>query len=428
MIEITGIEKKGLAALWGIQTGDQLVSINRQALNDFLDLRFYQADEELKIVIRRGQNDLTFKIKKPPDEPLGIEVASPRLKSCSNDCVFCFIKQNPKGMRKSIYFCDEDYRYSFLYGNYITLLDVDDADLKRIVAQHLSPLYISVHASDPDVRKRLFRYRGDDRLFEKIEYLTAHRIELHTQIVLVPGYNDSEILERTIQDLYRFRKYLKSIAIVPVGLTKHREHLPPLEKVSPRMAKQLVERSRYWNREYRNSDGDLFVHLSDEIYLLAGCRMPSKQHYGKFYQIENGVGIVRDTIEKFKKQQRKFPTVLTSPKKILLVTGTLAAPVLEQYIIPMMNVTEGLQVDVLPVVNHFYGETITVAGLLVGCDIIEQVGRESSYDVIWLPSRCLNQDGVLLDDISLETIGNKLNTPVCVFNDDFMEMINDVGF
>ncbi|MFA4838334.1 MAG: DUF512 domain-containing protein [Candidatus Neomarinimicrobiota bacterium] len=425
MVKINSVEIDSLAERANIQSGDILVAMNGHPVHDFLDYRFFQSDEKLRIDLSRDGKSLSMKIAKSYDEDLGLDIESPAIRACSNNCVFCFIRQNPNGMRKPIYFFDEDYRYSFLYGNYVTLTDIGDDELERIVRQRLSPLYISVHATDPAVRKRLLRFRGEDRLMEKMDFLARHRIDMHTQIVLIPGWNDGEILHRTIRDLYGLKSHIKSVAVAPVGLTKHRQHLPQLQNVNPDQAKALLKQSRIWDKLYRNDDGCPFVYFTDEFYLLAGQAVPSGRHYGAYYQIENGVGIVRDMLDSFKRQQRKFPASVTTPRRILFVTGTLAAPVLEKIILPRLNAIGNLHVEVFPVINQFYGETVTVAGLLTGRDIVRQIRHLSGFDAIWLPSRCLNETGVLLDDMTPDEIQKELKTPVRIFQNDFMEIFEN---
>ncbi len=427
MLEIISVKKNSIAEQVGIKVNDYLVTMNNQVINDFLDYQFLQSEENLKIQIERNGKILSINIEKSYDDDLGIKFQDTKIRSCTNNCIFCFIKQNPPGMRKSIYFCDEDYRYSFLYGNFITLTDVDDNALDRIATQRLSPLYISVHATDTAVRKRIFRFRSEDRLLEKLEFLDRSRIELHVQIVLMPGINDGEVLEKTIRDLYHFRESIKSIAIVPVGLTKHRKGLPKIRGVDSKYASNLLPYSRAWNRNYFNIEGDHFVYLADEFYLLANRSLPGRNSYGRFYQIENGVGIVRECIDNFKRQVRKLPESIPGPKRILFVTGTLAKPVLETYIVSMLNNIQNLKVDVFSVVNNFFGETVTVAGLIIGRDIVEQLKSHLEYDLIYLPPRCINDDGLLLDDTTPEDIQKELGIPVEVFNEDYVEMLNNAS-
>jgi putative radical SAM enzyme (TIGR03279 family) len=424
MIKIINIEPGSIAASVGIRTGDTLLSINKSEIRDLLDYHFHQAGEIISLVYLREGIESAVKIRKEYDEDLGIGVAPIKPKACSNDCIFCFIKQNPPGMRKTIYFCDEDYRYSFLHGNYITLTDLSDAELKRIVNLRLSPLYISVHATDSSVRRQIFRFKKDDRLFDKLSFLNRNRIELHTQVVLVPGYNDGSILSQTIDDLYRF-KNIKSLAVVPVGLTKHRIGLPPIKPVTAGQARDLICRLKAWNKYYRNSDAEPFVYLADEFFLLADKPLPSAKHYGMYHQIENGVGLIRQFLDNFKKQVQLLPKAVDKSRRILLLTGELAAPILERHLLPVLNSIDNLTVEIYPVINNFYGNTVTVAGLLTGGDIIEQFPKARHYDQVLLPPRCLNDDGILLDDLTPDDIQNAIDRAVAVGSDDFVEMVNN---
>jgi len=423
MIKILSVQNGSKADVAGIRANDYLTLLNGHEINDLLDYHFCQAEENLTITFSHNKSQHQVLIQKAFDEDLGIEVADLRVRACSNNCVFCFIKQNPPGMRRAIYFCDEDYRYSFLYGNYITLTDLNDKELSRIVEQRLSPLYISVHATEPEVRKSIFRFQSDDHLMEKIDYLHRNRIELHTQIVLVPGVNDGKIFEKTITDLYRFRDSIKTLALVPVGLTRHRKKLPHINPVTKELASEIVHRSEYWKRRYRNNEGDQFVYLSDEFYLLANQPFPITVHYGSYYQVENGVGLCRQLIDSVEQQRQDFPKTLSKPKRVGLITGKLAKPVLFDYLLPYLNMITNLTVEILAVTNHFFGKTVTVSGLLTGQDIIEQFPKSLKYDLIFLPPRCINEDGLLLDDMTPADIGKAVGSPVLIGSEDIVEMV-----
>jgi len=425
MLKITSIESGGLAEFSGLREGDKLISINNQAINDLLDFYFHQADEHLDIIYDRERQRQQVTIQKNYENNLGIDVEDFKIKRCSNNCIFCFIKQNPKHLRRQIYFCDEDYRYSFLYGNYITLTDIGAEELDRIVTQRLSPLYISVHATDPDVRRLIFRLENDDHLMKKIEFLTRHRIELHTQVVLVPDVNDGDILNRTIKDLYHYKRSIKTLAIVPVGLTKHRKHLPSIHPVSAELATTLVELSESWDRRFRNIDDEPFVYLSDEFYLLAERSFPLTEHYGPYHQIENGVGLCRQLIDTIKESSQDFPKALAEPRKIALITGKSATPVLREYVLPYLNKITKLTAELITVTNNFFGETVTVSGLLTAGDIIAQFPENGSYDCIYLPPNCINDNGVLLDDKKPVDIEKFLGIPVKIGSDDFYRIVRD---
>ena len=342
MLKIIEVTENSPAAEIGALPGDVLISINDQEVHDFLDYQFYQAEEYLEIHVRRDGQDLYSPVKKEYDEDLGLVFAPPKIRGCANNCVFCFIDQNPEGMRKPIYFHDEDYRYSFLYGNFITLTNLSQQELERIVNQKLSPLYVSVHATDAEARKKIFRHKGDDHLMEKIKFLADNNILLHTQIVLVPGMNDGKILQQTIADLYNFREQVLSVAIVPVGLTKHRSGLPELSPVDAEYAKKFIKKSKIWDAKYKNIEGDPFVTIADEFFILSGHEIPPADYYGPYYQIENGVGLTRELLDDFELDKENLPEKLARPTKILFITGKLIKPLLEKEILPTLQTIENL--------------------------------------------------------------------------------------
>lgn len=425
MVKIIAIEPESQAERAGCRVGDDLVSINGTPVMDFLDYYYLQAEEELDLALKRGHEQFNLHLSKTYDEDLGLELQPPRMRACGNNCIFCFIKQNPPGMRAAIYFPDEDYRYSFLHGTYITLTNLREVDLERIAQLRLAPLYISVHATDDSVRNRIFQLKKPDHFFAKLSFLHEHRIDLHVQIVLLPGINDGAILEQTLRDLYQFREVILSVAIVPVGLTRHRAQLPEIKPVTKPEAVATLQALKQWKGLYRNRDGEPWVFLSDEFYLLAGERLPGQKFYGSYYQIENGVGLTRHFLASFKRQVRRLPKSIACKKRLLFITGTLAAPILESQVLPVLRQIANFQVDILPVINNFFGQSVTVAGLLVGRDIIEQAKQRSGYDQIILPPRCINHAGLLLDDLTPQAIAQQLYTPVAVFNGDFLQLFRN---
>lgn len=425
MVKISAVRPGSIAAQLGWSSGDDLESINGHPVTDFLDYHFQQAEEELAVVVKHGMRRLTFQISKTYDEDLGLELQPPRMRACGNNCIFCFVKQNPPGMRESLYFPDEDYRYSFLHGAYITLTNLRESDLERIAQLRLSPLYISVHATAEAVRRQIFQLKKPDHFWEKLNFLREQRIDLHTQIVLLPGINDGAVLEQSLKDLYQFRDVILSVAIVPVGLTKHRAHLPAIQPVGRQEAEKVWQQAQNWSHLYRNRDGEGWVYLADEFYLLAQKRLPGRHFYGSFYQIENGVGLTRHFLDDFRCQARRFPTHISRSKRILFVTGTLAAPILAARVLPRMNRITNFRVDIKPVVNNFYGPSVTVAGLLTGQDILAQCESLRDYDQVVLPPRCVNNTGRLLDDLTPEELAVEWRKPVRVFNGDFLALIRD---
>jgi putative radical SAM enzyme (TIGR03279 family) len=426
MLQIIDIEKNTIATELEIRPGDQLVAINGKPINDQLDYRFYSAEENLEMLIQQGEDQILFEIEKDIHEDVGLVLQEMKMKSCGNSCVFCFVYQNPKGLRKPLYFKDEDFRFSFLYGHYVTLTTVTDQELKRIVAQQLSPLYISVHATEPVTRKLLLGIKQEDYLLEKIKYLVNGGIELHAQIVLCPGINDGDIFDRTVTDLQKFYPGVKSIAVVPVGLTRHRKNLYNLRLHTSDELQQMITYTDNVRKEKHKQLGISFVYLSDEFFIRAGRPLPGNEYYDDFYQIENGVGEFRDMIDQFNRAASRFPHKITRPKKITWVTGTLAAGNLEKYIIHRLRQIENLNIELIPVKNEFYGESITVSGLLVGQDIYNQLKNHNLGDLVLLPPRVLNHNGLFLDDWTLPGLIEKLNTSCHVYTEawaDFPDVI-----
>ncbi len=370
-----------------------------------------------------GQSGVTFfEVDFPLDEEFGIELEPLSVQCCGNKCVFCFVDQNPHGLRPSLYVKDEDIRLSFLYGNYVTLTRVGQTVLQRIVDQRLSPLYISVHATNPIVRKKMLGIKGNDRLLEKIDFLARHKITMHAQIVLCPGWNDGEILQDTVDRLKSFYPSLASVAIVPVGLTKHRQNGALLMPVSPKKAREIISWHKPIHESFRRAFDTGFIYLSDEFYLSANVRLPGKSYYDDFVQIENGVGMVRDFLDHFAVSFRKMPASV-KPLKVVVVTGSLFAPILKSKILKKMSKIKNLSVKVQAIENKFFGESITVSGLLTGQDIAGQLAKVKDNDIIMLPPNCLNESGSFLDDWTPEKLQERLQIKVHATESHFNEIL-----
>ena len=423
MIEIINIEPGTIAEELKIKPGDQLVTINGHEINDQLDYRFYSAEEALEILVQSNEQQVLFDIEKDIHEDIGLELQEMKMKSCGNSCVFCFVYQNPKGLRKPLYFKDEDFRFSFLYGHYVTLTTVTDEDLARIVEQQLSPLYISVHATESETRRLLLGLKREDHLLAKIKYLVDGGIELHTQIVLCPGIYDGKIFDQTVNDLQSFYPGVKSIAVVPVGLTRHRKNLFELRLHTQDELKAMIDYTDKIRREKQQQLGISFVYLSDEFFIKSGQPLPDSVYYDDFYQIENGVGEFRDMIDNFERIANDLPKRISKAKKVTWVTGMLAAETLEKFIVSRLRKIENLEIEVVAVQNRFYGEAITVSGLLVGQDIYEQVSENDPGDLVLLPPRVLNHNGLFLDDWTLEQLQEKLSKPCHVFTESLAEIV-----
>jgi putative radical SAM enzyme (TIGR03279 family) len=427
MVEIIEVLPGSIAEELGIEAGDKVVSINGKPITDELDYRFYITNEEVELVIMQGEEEIIFEIEKEYDDDLGIKLQEMQIRACGNSCIFCFVYQNPKGLRKTIYFKDEDYRFSFMYGHYTTLTNTSQEDLQRIVEQRLSPLYISVHVTDTELRKLILGIKFDDRLFDKIDYLTQNGIELHCQIVLCPELNDGKHLDKTIDDLKAYYPSIKSIAIVPVGLTKHRRNLYNLKPVTVEYALKTIVETDERRNKLKAELGTSFVYLSDEFYIKTNLPIPDDDYYEEFWQQENGVGLTRDFINTFEKELPTLQNPSRRPLNISLVTGMLGAEVLKTYFMRKLNQIPDMFFKLHPIVNEFYGESIVVSGLLVGRDILKQLKQQKVGDYVILPQNCVNEDGIFLDDMTLPELQLRLGKKVLVFPGTFTELFTRIA-
>ncbi len=398
---ISNVRRHSLAEKAGIQPGEKLCSVNGCNVQDIIDLSFLTSDEvvELEIENAVGAKRLVH-VEKYPDEDLGLEFESAvfdKVRTCYNNCIFCFVDQMIPGMRPGLYVRDDDYRLSFLYGNFITLTNMRDEDFDRIIRTHLSPLYISVHATDPDVRCKMMNNRFAGQLMEKINRLLEAGIQIHTQIVCCPGYNDGEVLKRTFADLYALHPGVLTMAVVPVGLTKHREHLHPMRTFTPLEAAEIVDAVSGWQKQCREETGKSFVYLGDEFYLLAGKELPSSEYYDGFPQLENGIGLTRNFLNEWEATLKTLQYADGAEQAVIPV-GESAFRVLQ----PMMeafNRQYGTKHIFVSVKNLFFGGHVNVTGLLTGGDILAAV---KDCERLILPGVVLNNDNLFLDDMSLD--------------------------
>ena len=414
-MRITAVEGSGIAGELGIREGDELLEVNGSRVLDSIDYRFHEGDPRLTLKIARDGEVTVFDIEKDEGEPLGIDFEEMKVLSCGNDCIFCFVDQNPQGLRKGLYFRDGDYRLSFMYGNYTTMTNAGPAILNRIIDQRLSPQYISVHVTDLAVRTRLMGLRKDDGILDKIALLAKGGIDMHTQIVLCPGINDGDVLEKTVRDLFRFHKHVVSLAIVPVGLTDHRFGLTALAKVDAPYAASLLEKTDRWQKEFRKRTGRSFVYPSDEFYIVAGRTIPPGSAYDGFPQIENGVGLVRTFLSQFRRQSAHFPRRISPRRTLTLATGELASPIMQESIVPVLRRIHGLDVRLEVVPNVLYGRSVTVAGLLSGKCLYSALEGKDPGDLLLLPPDILNGDGLFLDDETIGKVEERLRVSVMMF-------------
>ena len=424
-MKIIEIKDNTLGQSIGLKPGDRLLKINGKRVVDEIDYRFRITDEEVLLDVEIDGTIQQFNIEKAYDDDLGVLFEEFKIRKCANDCIFCFVDQNPKGMRNGMYFRDGDYRLSYLYGHYITLTNMGQNELDRIVQQKLSPLYISVHATDIELRKQLLLYGKNDNLMEKLDFLSKNNIELHAQVVLMPELNDGEYLIKTIQDLYSFHPQLRSLSIVPVGLTKHRNNLTKIKSIDSIYANKVINDLDKLNNNYPSEFNHKFIFLSDEFYILSNNSLPQINEYGGLDLIENGVGQVRLFLDNFNKEKKIFPKSFNKERSFSIVTGTLAYDVINKYVISELNKINNLAVKLYKINNNFYGSSISVAGLLTAKDIISQVRDQNIGEALWCSHRILNDEGVLtLDDWTLDEMSRELNVPVRVSNDSILEIFN----
>ena len=418
-VVVAAVAPRGAAARAGLERGDRILAINGAPLRDVIDFHFHAGEEILELAVEREGRPHAARLERR-GSGLGLELEAPKpaeISTCANKCVFCFIHQLPKGLRKSLYVKDDDFRLSFLHGNYVTLTDLEEAELERIESQRLSPLYVSVHATDPDLRHALLgQPRGRRELLPVMERLAKAGIAMHAQIVLCPGWNDGAHLDRTVHELARLHPAVPTTAVVPVGLTRHRERLPALRPVTPDEARTLVRAIEGWQRELEPVLGTRFVWAADELYLGAGLPLPPAHAYEGFAVAEDGIGLVRRFEDGWARVLRRRAEPPARPRRVTVVTGELFAPRMRA-LLARLEVPR-LSVEVRPVRNELFGRGIGVAGLLCGRDIQLQLaesarGEHRLGDEILVPAVALRDGaGVFLDDLTPADLARTLGTPV----------------
>ena len=417
--QIVAIQPNSLADELKLEVGDVLLAINDQAVNDVIDVQFYAAEEQLDLLIRRNDELLLFEAARQYDQRFGLEFAHPtfdiNIRRCNNLCEFCFVLQMPGKFRRTLYIKDDDYRYSFLFGHYVTLTNLSEHDWWRIEHMRLSPLYVSVHVTDLEMRRRFLRSDHAPDILEQLRWLAQRGITIHTQLVIVPGLNDGKWLERSISELAALWPAVNSISVVPVGLTKH--HKYGMRPHTPAEAREMLHLVEEHQSLFLDRFGQRFVYATDEWFLVAGRDVPPLLAYDGQQLQENGLGLVRAFLDEWSQLipeidcQRHLPLL---HKKLALVTGTLFGPVLEGVARDFARQT-GCQVEVVPVVNRRLGETITAAGLLMAEDIIHQRGRFASADLIILPRVVFDHpDLISLDNVSPQHLANEFNRSVAL--------------
>ena len=401
--KISAVKKHSAADTAGIRAGESLCAINGMPLRDILDVSFAAAEEVLTLCIRaRGGQLRNVLIEKGIDEELGLSFESAvfdRVQLCHNHCVFCFVDRMIPGLRKGLYVRDDDYRLSFLYGNFITLTNLSEEDFDRIIRTHMSPLYVSVHATDPAVRQAMMKNRHAGELMERLQRLFTAGIHIHAQIVCCPGWNDGKVLEKSYRDLVALSDYVEDMAIVPVGITKQKEGLPDLRLFTEEEAALMVEQVTHWQEDCRKKLGRSFVYLGDEFYILAQRPMPPAEWYDGFPQLENGIGLTRNFLTEWKKAAAHYgESTSFAQQNYCIPVGTAAYQQLQPSL-QVFNRRYHTEHRFIPVHNHFFGPSINVTGLLTGTDLLAQLPEGQP---VILPSVLLNQDNFFLDDMPLD--------------------------
>ena len=415
---IRSVEPGSIAEELGIQPGDRLISINGTVIEDVFDYRYLTDDEELTLLIYSAEEDDEYEadIEKDADEDLGIEFEAGLMdeyRHCSNKCIFCFIDQMPPGMRETLYFKDDDARLSFLQGNYVTLTNMSPKDVERICFYKLSPINVSIHTTNPELRCKMLHNRFAGDALKKLDTFCEAGIEINGQIVLCKGWNDGEELDRTLGDIEKYLPNLISLSVVPVGLTKFREGLCPLEPFGPEESAVVIDQIEKWQKYYYDKYGTRIVYASDEWYLKAGREIPSQDAYEGFPQMENGVGMVRTLLDDFDEAIAEDDSDRIMKGKFTFVTGKLIEPILAQLVARITEKYPETRTEVVGIRNDFFGNMITVAGLVTGQDILAQLKDRDLGDYVIMPSCMLRAgESVLLDDLTVEDLQKALQTNI----------------
>lgn len=427
--EIAFIEKGSIADELDLEVGDKLLKINGKPVNDILDYKFLLADDNVVVEIEKRDNEIwELEIEKEFGEGLGIEFKDAimdKAQSCSNKCIFCFIDQLPIGMRKSLYFKDDDSRLAFLQGNFVTLTNLSDDDINRIIEYKISPINVSVHTTNPELRKKMLNNRFAGNIFERLKKLASGGIKMNCQIVLCPGINNGEELLKTAADLYSLYPSIENVAAVPVGITKFRDRLFPLKTYEKESAAKEIKHVEIFQKKCIKEIGQPFLRLSDEFYVLSNLDVPDENFYDGYDQLEDGVGIIRyfrtnilNSLFKLKKEYNHSFTVVTGVSAFEEITNTCN----------LLKSKSDIKINTEKIINRFFGETITVAGLICGKDIMEQLKLSKLGDYIIIPKNMLRSgEHIFLDDIKISDIEAQFNRKVIICEytgENLIDLIN----
>lgn len=411
---ITHVQPGSIAHRLGLQPGEKLVTIAGEPIIDQIDYQALTAQSRFDMTVEGlDGTERVLHVRKQDWQPLGLTldqtiVSCPR--PCRNHCIFCFIDQMPPGMRKTLYVKDDDWRLSLMMGNYITMTNINDKELDRIIRRKVSPLFISVQCTDPEMRVKLLRNPHAAKIMDNLRLLKANGIRFHAQVVLCPGWNDGDILLKTLEDLETLRPAIQSIALVPIGLTKFRDGLPYIKPYDRQMATELIESMRPYQECFLREIGTRLVFPSDEFYCLSGLPLPTDEEYEDYPQIENGVGMLRMFETDLAYAVEDFPMEETTPRRICIATGTSVAPFLRE--LANRYAPRGTQVEVRPIINRFFGETVTVTGLITGQDLVAQCQDVDADEIMIVRSMIRAEGDLFLDDMSIDEVRRQLPCPL----------------
>lgn len=433
MVTITDVAQNSRAARKGIIAGDVLVSINGREISDVLDYRFFLTNTNITLSLLRDGEPLEVVIRKQEYDDIGLDFETPLMdkkRSCQNKCIFCFIDQLPKGMRETLYFKDDDSRLSFLHGNFITMTNLFNKDIDRIIEMHISPVNVSVHTTNPELRVKMMHNKRAGLVLDYLPKLAKAGITLCGQLVLCRGINDGEELERSMRDLYALGDAMESVSIVPAGLTKYRDKLYPLTTYTAEEAAQIIDQVEAFADKCLAECGSRKFFCADELYLRAGRPLHTEEYYEGYAQIENGVGMITSLMTEFEDEMNFLAEDLAeykAPRTVSICTGVAAYPTIKAMAARLEAQVEGLTIHVYEIINHFFGESVTVAGLLTGKDMSEQLAGKELGDVLFFPENTLRAgEDIFLDDMTPEELSTKLGVPVMPGRNDGGEFVREM--
>lgn len=433
MVKICEVENGSRAFRKGVIAGDTLISINNNPINDVLDYRFYLSEKVVTLFCSRSGKEYSVTIKKGEYDDIGLGFETPLMDekhSCKNKCIFCFIDQNPKGLRDSLYFKDDDSRLSFIHGNYITLTNMNDDDVKRIVKMRFSPLNISIHTTNPELRIKMMKNKRSGEVLDYLDEFKKAKLYMCGQIVLCKGVNDGDELIRSMNDLAKYYPYLTSVSVVPAGLTKYRDGLYPLTDFSAEEAGEVIDTVNAFGEKHKAEFGSRLFYAADEFYLKSGRVIPPDEYYEDYPQLENGVGMLRSFSEEFNvgiDDVSDLVDSLASPRRVAVATGVASYPMIISMCDRIMQLSDKLNIEVYQIKNNFFGESITVSGLLTGKDMFDQLDGRLDCDELLIPGASLRYpEEDFLCGMTLLELSQKLGVNIRACTNDGFEFIDAV--